>query len=890
MARLPLALLLLALVWPRSAPGAFGLSSTADTYTVDTGAGLVFQVRRTDNGVSTQSAGDLMSLAWNGVNYQNPSRGSHVNSGFDYLYTGISSVTVTAAVVNVDYVKVTVTAGDLTHYYLARRGLPAIVMATHFTTEPSTLGLCRFIVRIPANLLPFGPAPSDIRNNTGAIESADIFGMADGTTRSKHYSNLRLKDWTHIGATGTNVGIWMQRSNHEGDSGGPFYRSLLNQCGSDQEITYILNYGEAQTEPFRTNILNGPYALVFNTGGPPPTLDLSWAGGLSLIGHVGPAGRGAVRGPGLLGRDTSQAYTVGFANGTAQYWTDAAPGNGSFLCTNLLPGTYTLTVFKNELAVLATNVTVSAGATQALGSLTITGDPAAARPLWRIGQWDGSPGEFLNGDRVTFMHPSDVRLDSWTPGPYLIGVSTPATGMPCYQWKDINGAQVVQFVLSAGQLVASTVRIGLTASHEGARPKINVNAWSSANPSPSSQPDTRTLTVGTYRGNNVTYTFAVPASAFVVGTNTLTIYPISGTTSTGWLSPGYSLDCLDFYQGTLQTLPIPAAPTLLGAAVTNLQVTLRWTAVPGATSYAVQRATLPGGPYTVLATGLAATHFTDTTVPTSTCHYTVRAANSSGTGTNSTELPVVAGFDVGPLLITAGSAWRYFDRTNDPGATWRDLAFNDTTWSNGVARLGYGNDGETTKIASNRQWSTYFRRPFHVPDPARVSALRARLVRDDAAVLYLNGAEIWRDTNLPSGTLTQNTPALVALAGADETNWLALDLTTAATGLLQSGWNLLAAEVHNQSLTSSDLGFDLELTARALVGEGPVLTLSPQTNQFSLSWPAAGSYFRPQSATNLTTPAWTRLATEPTLLSNRWSLSVPRTTPPRFYRLQAPPP
>jgi rhamnogalacturonan endolyase len=145
-------------------------------------------------------------------------------------------------------------------------------MATHFTSEPDTLGLCRFIVRVPSTLLPNGPPPSDIRNNTGAIESADIFGMADGTTRSKHYSNMRLKDWSYIGATGTNVGLWMVRSNHEGDSGGPFYRSLLNQCGSDQEITYIINYGEVRRavpdeHPER------PHGSVFTTGATPPALD-----------------------------------------------------------------------------------------------------------------------------------------------------------------------------------------------------------------------------------------------------------------------------------------------------------------------------------------------------------------------------------------------------------------------------------------------------------------------------------------------------------------------------------------------------------------------------------------------------------------------------------------
>src|SRR6185295_10222392 len=153
---------------------------------------------------------------------------------------------------------------------------------TYFASEPSTLGLCRYIVRIPSILLPNGPVPSDIRNTTNAIESSDVFIQADGQTRSKHYSNMRLKDWSYIGATGPNVGVWMVRSNHEGDSGGPFYRSLLNQCGTDHEITYILNYGEAQTEPFRTNILNGPYALVFTTGAPPSALDTAWVANMGL--------------------------------------------------------------------------------------------------------------------------------------------------------------------------------------------------------------------------------------------------------------------------------------------------------------------------------------------------------------------------------------------------------------------------------------------------------------------------------------------------------------------------------------------------------------------------------------------------------------------------------
>ncbi len=475
-------------------------------------------------------------------------RGSQITSGFDYLYSGVSAVSVSAAVVNTNYIKVTVQAGDLTHYYMARSGYPHIYMGTYFTTQPNIHGLVRYIYRIPSSLLPNGPAPSDIRNHTGAIESGDIFALANGETRSKHYSNMRLKDWSYIGASGSGVGIWMVRDNNEGGSGGPFYRSLLNQCGSDQEITYIVNYGMAQTEAYRTGILN-TYTTVFTTGGAPSTsIDTSWFANMGLSGYLAPAGRGRVTGVAINGRDPAYAYTVGFANSTAQHWTAAAASNGYFNCTGMRPGSYAMTVYKNELAVDTRTVNVTAGGTTILNSFTIANDPSAIAPIWRIGDWDGTPLEFRNGSSITTMHPQDPRLASWTPGTYVVGASTP-TNFPCYQWKGVNGSQTVQFTLTAAQASANrTVRVGITAAYAGARPKIGVNGWSSSNPSASSQPGTRSLTIGTYRGNNTTYAFTVPAGALVAGTNTLTIIPISGSgAATGYLSAGYSVDCVDMY-------------------------------------------------------------------------------------------------------------------------------------------------------------------------------------------------------------------------------------------------------------------------------------------------------------------------------------------------------
>ncbi len=524
----------------------FGLTSDANFYTIDTGAGLVFKVRRTDNGSSTQSAGDIASMVYNGVQYQDQSRGSQLNSGFDFLYTGVSAVNVAATTVGTDYIKVTVTAGNTTHYYMAKKGSANIYMGTYFTSEPDTLNLVRYIVRVPIAALPNGPIPSDIRNNTGAIESGDIFGMANGHTRSKHYSNLRLKDWSSFGATGSGVGMYFVRDSHEGGSGGPFYRSLLNQgTSTNQELTYIVNYGEAQTEDFRLGVLNA-YTLVFNGGAAPGAVDTSWFSGMGLNGFMAPASRGGVAGVGINGRDTSIGYTVGFKNANAQYWTAAAATNGSFNTGRTMrPGTYTMTTYKNELAVDTRQVTVTGGSTVALNSFTVANDPAAKTALWRIGTWDGSPAEFLNGDKVTTMHPSDVRMSSWVTPTFVVGSSNPATSFPAYQWKDINGTLTIKFNVTADKIANYTLRAGITVGAAGGRPRAQVNSWVGPILAPVAQPSTRTLTVGTYRGNNTTYSVEVPSTALVVGENTLTLTTVSGTTSTGYLSPGYSYDAVD---------------------------------------------------------------------------------------------------------------------------------------------------------------------------------------------------------------------------------------------------------------------------------------------------------------------------------------------------------
>ncbi|MFT4192456.1 MAG: rhamnogalacturonan lyase B N-terminal domain-containing protein [Comamonas sp.] len=529
--------------------GTFGLTSTTKYYVVDTGAGLVFKIRRLDSGSNQQAGGDLASIVYNGVQYQDQSRGSQLNLGADSLYDDGTDATVEAEQVDDDHIKITVTQGDLIHYYLAVKGEARIYMGTVFTSEPQN-GYVRYIVRVPYAKLPYGPEASDMNNATVSVESEDISALTTGETRSKHYSGLRAKDWSYIGATGSDIGMWMVRGNSEGMSGGPFYRCLNNRAGTDQEITYMINYGMAQTEDFRFGILN-TYALVFTDGSAPDTdaIDFSWMADMGLEGYLSADGRGAVSGSVTSGIDTSTyEYTVGLSNDEAQYWGDVSASDGSFSIASVRPGDYTLKVYKNELAVYTGTATVSAGETTATGDITVTGDPSDDTALWRIGDWDGTPGEFLNATNVIAMHPSDPRLSSWSPGDYVVGESEDATGFPAYQWKDVNNSQVITFTLTSDEIVKSTVRVGITVAYGSARPRIVVNDWTSTAPSASTQPDTRSLTVGTYRGNNKTYSFTVPASALQVGENTLTLKLISGASGSDYLSPGVAYDAIDFLQ------------------------------------------------------------------------------------------------------------------------------------------------------------------------------------------------------------------------------------------------------------------------------------------------------------------------------------------------------
>ena len=160
-------------------------------------------------------------------------------------------------------------------------------------------------------------------------------------------------------------------------------------------------------------------------------------------------------------------------------------------------------------------------------------------------------------------------------------------------------------------------------------------------------------------------------------------------------------------------------------------------------------------------------------------------------------------------LIPAGSTWKYLDSGVDPGTAWRGPGFNDSSWASGPAQLGFGDGDEVTLIRSGIV-TAYFRQTFSVANPATVGNLTLRVLRDDGVAVYLNGVEVFRN-NLPAGPLSHNTLAITAIGGAEETTTFVTAPLNANS--LVGGDNIIAAEVHQVSVTSSDLSFDLELLA-----------------------------------------------------------------------------
>ena len=491
----------------------FGLTTSSNAYTVDTGAGFVFSIARTT--ANSADVGDLTSATLNGTQLEAP---YSYESRYSHYESGLSSSTVVTATTDPNGNWILIACNDasgygVTQYYAARKGYNNIYMATYAAgpNSPSP-GEMRFIMYTNPSVLTSIPAPSNNNGNSGAIESSDVFGHPDGTTTSKYYGEYEAIETQTYGDTGSGIGVFMNIGNRETSSGGPFFKDIDFQ--SNELYTYTYS-GHSQTEAFRPG-LKGPYALMFITSTATPAApDYSWidSSGLGsyITGYVGASGRGTLSGT-ASGVPSSLQATVALSSSSDQYWATPNATTGAYTIAGILPGTYTETLYQGELAVGTKTVTITAGQTTSANIVDSFYTPA--NPIFSIGTWDGTPIGFLNADKITNMHPTDVRMSPWAADStgftnFTVGTD-PVSAWPMADWHTETGSTQngvttyedtdnrITFTLTAAQAAqAMTLRIGLTRLDQG-RPTISVNsgAWSSAVPSIYSEPNSARLNHG----------------------------------------------------------------------------------------------------------------------------------------------------------------------------------------------------------------------------------------------------------------------------------------------------------------------------------------------------------------------------------------------------------
>jgi len=238
-------------------------------------------------------------------------------------------------------------------------------------------------------------------------------------------------------------------------------------------------------------------------------------------------------------------------------------------------------------------------------------------------------------------------------------------------------------------------------------------------------------------------------------------------------------------------------------------------------------------------------------------------------------------------LVALGSEWAYHDKgVLVPG--WLQPGFNDSAWSRGRAKLGYGDPDTVTTVSfgpnsASKYITTWFRHRFEVADRKSLVAATLGVIRDDGAVVYLNGVEVFR-SNMPAGAINASTRASSTVGGADENRLYETDLDPSR---LLEGTNVLAVEVHQVDPTSSDLGFDLQLTALRQPVLDPVLDLGLDGTGLKLRWPAGAIGFRVEESGNPGGP-WTVFAGAVRSDGMLNEVDAPLGDAIRFYRLAKP--
>ncbi|MFL3006671.1 MAG: CotH kinase family protein [Candidatus Neomarinimicrobiota bacterium] len=165
--------------------------------------------------------------------------------------------------------------------------------------------------------------------------------------------------------------------------------------------------------------------------------------------------------------------------------------------------------------------------------------------------------------------------------------------------------------------------------------------------------------------------------------------------------------------------------------------------------------------------------------------------------------------------IFASDEWKYIVPDAEPSSNWNEVNFDEATWINSQGGFGYGDGDDGTIIGP--AISVYFRKFFNVFDKNKLSCAILSADYDDGYIAYLNGIEISRSYNLPEPGIfvsfdeTTYSDHEASLYNGGLPDNIFLD-SLFLNNLLVDGENVLAIQVHNVGMNSSDMSGNFFLT------------------------------------------------------------------------------
>jgi hypothetical protein len=164
-------------------------------------------------------------------------------------------------------------------------------------------------------------------------------------------------------------------------------------------------------------------------------------------------------------------------------------------------------------------------------------------------------------------------------------------------------------------------------------------------------------------------------------------------------------------------------------------------------------------------------------------------------------------------IMPGGRVWSYQDDNVDQGTAWREPGFDDSGWKSGASPAGFGGVTALNFVTTTERGipTAYFRTTLNVTDLDSIDKFTFKLLVDDGAVVFVNGEEAFRD-GFGAGTVV--THSSFAEDNGDESDF---DEFVVSKSLFVEGPNVIAIEVHNRSLSSSDMGFEMMIDATEIL-------------------------------------------------------------------------